>query len=45
MVIRSKKRQIVGVVHGNVEDKTRGKLGAVTPAYLLLDLIRNSGAL
>ncbi len=40
MVLRSKTLQVVGIVHGTLSDDTGGKLGAVTPAYLLLELLQ-----
>jgi len=44
LVITSRKSEIVGVVHGTMSDRTGGKLGAITPAYLLLNLIQNNSA-
>ena len=40
LVVRSKMLQLVGIVHGTLSDKTGGKLGAITPAHLLLELFR-----
>jgi hypothetical protein len=41
MVLRPKILQLVGIVHGTLSDNTGGKLGAVTPAHLLLELLHN----
>jgi hypothetical protein len=41
MVLRAKTLQVVGIVHGTLSDDTGGKLGAITPAHLLLELLHN----
>lgn len=44
LTFRSAGAQVVGIVHGTLSDDTGGKLGAVTPAYLLLELIHKAKA-
>lgn len=39
MVWRTAKPRLVGIVHGTLSDNTGGKLAAITPAHLLLELV------
>jgi hypothetical protein len=42
IVLRGKTLQVVGIIHGTLSDDTGGKLGAVTPAHLLRDLVHKA---
>ncbi len=36
--------RIVGLVHGTLSDDTGGKLGAIVPAFIILDLLEQAGS-